>query len=223
MSLIYEERESESPYVDTILHGWTLADDAQTRPATSHWHIVFTKHEGRQFPIVVGPWTTAGTARWSKDAEIVWVRLKLGTFIPSFPVRKLVDTELVLPEASDNSFWLNGSAWQFPDYENIDTFIARLARSGALVRDPVVHATLQDHLPDSPSRTVRHRFLQATGLSRSRIQQINRAQQALNLLQQGVAILDVVDQIGYADQPHLTRSLKRFTGYTPAQVARSSA
>jgi AraC-like DNA-binding protein len=34
-----------------------------------------------------------------------------------------------------------------------------------------------------------------------------------------VSIGDVVYQAGYADQPHLTRSLKRFIGYTPAQLA----
>ncbi|MCL4303751.1 MAG: hypothetical protein KJ077_49150 [Anaerolineae bacterium] len=33
---------------------------------------------------------------------------------------------------------------------------------------------------------------------------------------------DVVYQAGYADQPHLTRSLKHFVGQTPAQIIRLS-
>jgi AraC-like DNA-binding protein len=40
------------------------------------------------------------------------------------------------------------------------------------------------------------------------------------LLEQGVSILDTVEQAGYFDQPHLTRSLKRYVGYTPAQILR---
>jgi methylphosphotriester-DNA--protein-cysteine methyltransferase len=71
-----------------------------------------------------------------------------------------------------------------------------------------------------PSRTVRHRFLRATGLSATHIRQMKRAQQAQALLQQGVSILDTVDEAGYFDQPHLTRSLKQFIGYTPAQIIR---
>ncbi len=44
----------------------------------------------------------------------------------------------------------------------------------------------------------------------------------MTLLQQGVSIVDTVDQAGYADQPHLTRSLKRFIGQTPAQLLAAS-
>jgi len=39
-------------------------------------------------------------------------------------------------------------------------------------------------------------------------------------LKEGVAILDAVHQAGYFDQAHLTRSLRRFTGQTPAQIIR---
>jgi AraC-like DNA-binding protein len=31
-----------------------------------------------------------------------------------------------------------------------------------------------------------------------------------------------VYQVGYFDQPHLTRALKRWVGYTPAQLAREA-
>jgi hypothetical protein len=34
------------------------------------------------------------------------------------------------------------------------------------------------------------------------------------------SILDTVDLAGYADQPHLTGSLKRYMGQTPAQILR---
>ncbi len=59
----------------------------------------------------------------------------------------------------------------------------------------------------------------AHGLPPKTIEQIERAKQAAALLEQGVSILDAVYEMGYADQPHRTRSLKRFFGYTPAQIA----
>jgi methylphosphotriester-DNA--protein-cysteine methyltransferase len=95
-------------------------------------------------------------------------------------------------------------------------------RDDVLVCDPVVNAVLQGHPQEMPSRTVRHRFLRATGLSATHIRQMKRAQHAQALLQQGVSILDTVDEAGYFDQPHLTRSLKQFLGYTPAQIIRLS-
>jgi methylphosphotriester-DNA--protein-cysteine methyltransferase len=52
--------------------------------------------------------------------------------------------------------------------------------------------------------------------------QIERARYATTLLKQGVSILDSVELAGYADQPHLTRSLKRYIGQTPAQIISES-
>ena len=95
-------------------------------------------------------------------------------------------------------------------------------RDEDLVCDPVVTAALQDQLPEMSSRTVRHRFLRATGQTQNHIRQYERAQRAAALLRQGVSILDTVFTEGYFDQPHLTRSLKQFIGYTPAQIIRDS-
>jgi methylphosphotriester-DNA--protein-cysteine methyltransferase len=138
--------------------------------------------------------------------------------MPHLPFKHLLDKETLLPEAGGrHAFWLKGAAWQSPDYGNVETFVDRLAREEVLARDPVVSAALRGQLQETPSRTVRHRFLRATGLPQSRIHQFERAKQAAALLAQGVSILDVVYQLGYYDQPHLTRALKRFIGTTPGQ------
>ena len=222
MSFIYEERSSDSPYVETITQGRTASDGSTIRPAECHWHMVLVRLNGNVQLLVVGPLTTAGVLPYTEGAEILWIKFKLGTFMPHLPTRDFLDVETILPGAASNSFWLKGSAWQFPDNNNAETFIDRLVRDDVLVCDPVVNATLQDHLPEMPSRTVRHRFLRATGLTQSHIRQMKRAQQAEALLQQGVSILDTVYEVGYFDQPHLTRSLKRWIGHTPAQIIRLS-
>jgi AraC-like DNA-binding protein len=117
-----------------------------------------------------------------------------------------------LPEASSKSFWLYGSAWQFPDYDNADTFVDRLVREGLLVRDPIVDAVLQNQPQALSPRSIQRRFLRATGLTHRSIRRIEQGRLATTLLRQGVSILDTVVQAGYADQAHLTRSLKHFSG-----------
>jgi hypothetical protein len=159
---------------------------------------------------------------YTEGAELLWIKFKLGAFMPHLPARNFLDVETILPGAASNSFWLKGSAWQFPDYENVETFVDRLVRDEVLVRDPVVDTVLQDQPQDIPSRTVRHHFLRATGLTQSHIRQFERAQRAAAFLRQGKSILDTVDEAGYFDQPHLTRSLKQWVGYTPAQLIRES-
>ncbi len=139
--------------------------------------------------------------------------------MPYMPAKMVIDRrDINLPEATSKSFWLNGSTWKFPDYENADTFVDWLIQDSLLVFDPIVEATLNGEHVDLSLRTVQRRFLQATGLSHNTLYQIERARYATTLLRQGMSILDTVFQAGYFDQPHLTRSLKHFIGMTPAQI-----
>lgn len=223
MTILAEDRLSDNPFVESITRGRTLSDGSSIRPAESHWHLVFTRVEGRVLPLVVGPLTTAGIATWGADAEILWIKFKPGTFIPHMPAKNFLDKEILLPEAASQSFWLKGSAWQFPNFENADTFVDRLVRDEILVRDPVVEAVLQGQQPEQVAdRTIRHRFVQATGLTHNHIQQIQRAQQAASLLRHGKSILDTVYEMGYYDQPHMTKSFKQWVGRTPAQILKEN-
>ena len=222
MSIILEERGSDSPYVETITRGRTVSDGSPVRPAECRWHMVFARKDGKARVVFVGPWTTAGVTYYDEGAEILWVKFGLGTFMPHMPVGRFLDTETFLPDASNRSFWLKGSAWQFPDHDNAETFVDRLVRNGVLVRDPLVDAVLRGRPQGLSPRTVRHRFLRATGLTQSRIRQIERAQRAVTLLQCGEPISVAIHEAGYFDQPHLTRSLKRWIGHTPSQIAESS-
>jgi hypothetical protein len=42
-----------------------------------------------------------------------------------------------LPDATGHSFWLRGSAWEYPTFSNAETLVSRLARQGLIVRNPV--------------------------------------------------------------------------------------
>jgi methylphosphotriester-DNA--protein-cysteine methyltransferase len=84
-----------------------------------------------------------------------------------------------------------------------------------------VARAIRGELQQVSTRTEQRRVRQVTGLTHGTIHQIERARQATILLRDGMPILDVVEQAGYYDQPHLTRSLQRFIGLTPARIARA--
>src|SRR5262249_50413324 len=220
MNTTYEERLSDSPYVERI--GKFRVETAYSRscPANILSNMLLVRYKGKTSLSVWGPETKFGVMDYPAGAEFLFIAFRLGAFLPQLPAAKLVDSGITLPDATSQSFWLNSSTWQYPNYENADTFVDWLVRDGLLVREPIVDAVLQDHPLDMTLRTVRHRFLRATGLTKNYLHQLESARPALVLLQTGVSILDTVDQMGYADQPHLTRSLKRLFGQTPAQIAR---
>jgi hypothetical protein len=223
MSFNFEERLAASPLVESIWRSRSegLVGSAFISQAVSHWEIVITKQQGNISLTLRGPETLATTAPVPAEAEFVGIQFKLGSFMPHLPNFRLVDNSLNLPQASSKAFWLAGSAWPFPDYENADTFVDRLVRAGLVVQDAQVAAAVQGHLPKELSlRSLQRRFLRATGLTQTTLYQIERARQAAALLEQGCSILDTVEQTCYSDQPHLTRALRRFIGQTPAQLLR---
>ena len=222
MGFNIRQRPSESPFVETIMHGWTEGEGKTIRPTESHWHLVVVTCMGKTQVIATGPLSTTGIVPWTAGVEILWIKFRLGAFMPDFPIKLMLDKETPFPEANGNKFWLKGSAWEIPNSENADTFIEGLVRAELLVRDPLIEIALQGQpLPLSP-RTLRHRFLRATGLTQTAIFQMERAQRAGMLLSQGVSILYTVFEAGFFDQPHLTRGLKRWLGHTPAQLLRQT-
>jgi hypothetical protein len=219
MDFVFDARSANAPFVEMIWNTHSEAAGTFTSTAATNWEIVVAKFDGKKLIAVRGPETKASEADFPADAEFFGITFKVGTFMPHLPIKTLLDRQdATLPEASSNSFWLHGSAWELPTFENADVFVNRLIRQGILVRDPMIEAAMQGHTPALSIRSLQYRFMQVTGLTHKLIQQIERARRAAALLEQGTPILDTTYELGYFDQAHLTNSLKRFIGKTPSQI-----
>jgi hypothetical protein len=219
----FEERLSDSPFVERIWRAQSERTGDFLSVAASQWEMVVSTYQGETTITVRGPETKVTPMHVTLvGAEFFGIIFKYGAFMPRFPVRDLVDGDLDLPDASSQSFWLSGSAWQFPSYENADTFVERLVKEDLLVCDPIIEPVLRGEPQELSLRSIQRRFVQATGLTQGSIRKIERARHATLLLQQGVSILDTVERAGYSDQAHMTRALKHLIGKTPAQIINKS-
>jgi hypothetical protein len=214
----FERRSARSPMVDFAYQTQSEPEDAFISVAGSQWEMVVTRQNGGAQLTLRGPEPRATTASIPQEAEFFGVAFTLGTFMPVFPPGRLVDRPLTLPATRNGSFWLDGYRLELPTPENVDVFVARLRRRDLLVHDPVAAAALDGEVPGLSTRTIERRVSRATGLTRGLIRQIRRAERAVELLSSGVAPLEVAHLAGYADQPHLTRSLRRLVGQTPSQI-----
>jgi hypothetical protein len=219
MLLTFNDRPSDSPFVERVWRSQSHSDGVFLSVAASHFEIAVTRHKGRIFLTVRGPETQATPAECPAEGEWLGIRFKLGTFMPALMPGDLKDRhDVTLPAATSRSFWLNGSAWKYPDFENADTFVARLARKGIIVRDAGVETALENQPRSLSLRSTQRHFLRATGITHRTVRQIERARYATALLKQGLSILDTVYEAGYFDQAHLTRSLKTLIGQTPVEI-----
>ncbi|WP_378212610.1 hypothetical protein [Actinoallomurus acaciae] len=218
MPLENEDRPSDSPYVHRVWRSRASGVARMTSIATSNWELVFWRHEGRAHAAVRGPETAASSAGVPDGSESFGITFAHGTSMPHLHPARLVDSAWESPHASETRFVLGGDEWPVPGFESAEQFVVRLVREGVVVRDPLVDDVVAGRMPDVGTRSVQRRVAVATGLTQGAIRQIERARQAAILLREGVASLDVVNRLGYYDQPHLARSLKRFIGRTATEL-----
>ena len=222
MLFSFEERLSDSPFVQSIWCAQSERSGSFISTAAIHWEISLVKYKGKTTLGIHGPETKATFTSAPEDAEWLGISFKLGTFMPHLlPSHALDKRDVSLPEAGGKSFWLGGSSWAFPTYDNADTFVKRLIHRGLLVRDQLVEDLMQDTPINLSPRAVQYRFQRATGLSYRTVRQIQRAQKAATLIEQGRSIVDTAYQLGYYDQAHLANSIRRYLGRTPTQISRT--
>jgi len=215
----FEDRPSDHPFVERI---WRCHSDCADRflsVGANNFEMALTRLGGKTFLTLRGPETAATAVDCPGEGEWIGIRFKVGTFMPQFLPGSLRNHKDVnLPPATSHSFWLNGSALEYPGFDNAETFVKRLAKSGSLSHDPTVDETLLRRPCSLSLRSAQRHFLRSTGVTYTTFRQIERARYATNLLKEGASALDVVTRLGYFDQAHLTRSLRRFIGQTPVQI-----
>jgi len=152
--------------------------------ASVHPGIGFVRVGGATTVHLRGPQTRATTLSCPRDAEYFGADFRLGAYLPMFPPARLANLQdAMLPVLPDGRIALDGRAWEMPTPQNLDVFIGRLARAGLLVFDPLVEELGHGGpVRAVPERTAQSRFVRAVGLSRRKLQLIERARYAARLL-----------------------------------------
>jgi hypothetical protein len=221
MFLTFEDRPSDSPFIERVWRAHSAGGGVFLSIAEGNLELVVTRLPGLTRVTLRGPVTTPSMVDCPPNGQWIAVRFRLGTYLPRLPTALLMNhNSLDLPLTADDRFWFEGAAWEIPAFENAEVFVQRLARSGAIARDPAVGATILGDRQALTLRSVQRHFLRATGMTRNQVRQIERARFAVDLLRNGSSVLDVVHDAGYFDQAHLTRSLRQLTGQTPVKILR---
>jgi len=217
------DRASNSPFVERVWRCHSESGGRFLAVASSHWEFVVSRVSGGTRFTLHGPETRPREVDCPPDGEWFAIRFRSGVYMPHLAVSKLVDgNDVDLPAAFRGRVRLGGSAFEIPNFDNAEDFVERLVRRDLLVRDAAVTAALSGDAQALHTRSLQRRFLHAAGMSHAALRQVERARRAAMLLREGMTPGDVALETGYFDQAHLTRSLHRLIGLTPAHIARGS-
>jgi len=190
-----------------------------TSVATETIGLVFCEQDGRRFATITGPESATGTAPVPEGASFVGIQFAVGVSLRRLATPALLDRAVELPEATRRSFELDGGRWETPVPDDAEALVDRLVRAGVIVRDPLIATTLRDgRRPAVSERTLERRFRAATGLTQGAVRQIGRARAAAASLASGSTAQAVVAELGFYDEPHLARAMRRYVGRTPGEL-----
>lgn len=222
MALRFEHRDTEidASIVDRVWRTHSDAEDTMTSAARTCCHLILARTQGRLFASLRGPETRATTAPVPPDTEFLGIRFALGTALRPHPAASIIDGSASLPVTGSGRIIIGGEEWEAPTYENVEHFLRRLQDASLLAQS---RGGDKEHFAEHPGasptkRTIQRRFRAVTGLSRTAVMQIDRANTAATMLREGHDWRAVVETLGFFDQAHLAHALRRYVGRTTREL-----
>ncbi len=221
-SLRPEVRPSDSSFVERVtrveydrpVDGLSLPDGC--------WDIVFIRGLTGTVAFQTGLSSRPWPVRHAPGERLLTISFKPGVFMPRAPASRILDGFLVHPTPSSRSVSIVGHTVEIPTFDNAEGFVENLARRGLLRRDEIVESVVVGRPWAISPRSVQRHFLSALGMTPKQFAQVQRACRAVEQLEAGRAIATVATELGYSDQAHMTRALKRIMGRTPGKIARDA-
>lgn len=219
MSQIHTRRTSDNPYIDTIWTTQNLANGVYLATPDGSWDlIVMIDEHGRRNMVIAGQATKPMEVPYKAGTGSVVISFVPGAYLPHYPAKILVDSVEILPNFDDSHFMIVGHTFAFPTFENAESLVEDMIEKGILKNDSIVDSAVRGTPKATSRRAAQRHFSQTTGLTQKYLDQIKQAQRAVMLLQQGKRPIDAAQDAGYADQPHLAKSLKKIMHTKPSDV-----
>lgn len=223
MGIVKTSRGSASPFIQKVAMRQYSGDTTDIAFPDGARDIVVMRMDGRTQVMVTGNITQPIQLDFPPGSEVMNIMFTPGVHFTAsiLAAQKMVNESFFLQPAGKNGLWMGGAVFEIPSFTTAEDFVATLAKNNLIEIDEFVTRMVNGNPMASSERTTQRRFLQATGLTYKYFTQIERAWKAANLLQTGMPARDVAFALGFADQPHMIKSLKTILGQTPTDLKNS--
>lgn len=214
MTQKHSRRSSSHPWIDTVWQTVCLTDGIYKATPDGSWDLIFRVIPG-QDPVVFL------TGQGKEPVDVPYVAGEYGVVI-SFAAHVYVSEGAKAPlqflPVEQDRFILNGVALPLPSFENAEDLTDRMLAAGRLRSDDVVAKAFTANPKAASKRSVQEHFKKVTGITQQDFQLIRRAQEAVRRLKAGDKPVTVAADLGYTDQPHMIKSIKKIMGHLPSNL-----
>lgn len=213
MTQIHRGRASTNPLIDRVWRTENVADGVYIATPDCSWDLLALKlQDGSRTMMLAGQQTKYLEVPYTAGTSAVVISFTASAYLAGLKGDELVDATVMLPEGGPNRFALLGRTFEFPEYDTAEKLVSSMVGAGILKQDDIVASVLEGQPKAMSSRTMQRHFHEVTGIGRKTLNKIRRAQDAVKMLQAGTATAEVAAEVGYTDQSHLTKDLRKIMG-----------
>jgi hypothetical protein len=213
MTQKHTSRLSASPLIARVWHTQNITDGVYIATPDCAWDLLALQlQDGTRMMMLAGQQTKYLPVPYTAGTSAVVISFTASAYLAGFKGDELVDATIMLPNDTVGRFILLDHAFEFPEYDTAEKLVEAMVSAGILKQDDVVASVLEGRPKAMSSRTMQRHFHEVTGISRKALGKIRRAQDAVAMLQAGTATAEVAAEVGYTDQSHLTKDLKKIMG-----------
>jgi hypothetical protein len=223
MHQVQERLTDIHPLVQSVNRTVFARDGQMTFLPDQAWDLTFIRNRHGLMVLRTGLTTRPVQFDYEEGDENFSIAFRPHALMPLLPGDRMRDEGVMLETAGPDRFMLGSDVFEIPRIDTVESLVTRLLSREAVETNPLVASVTAGHPMAATERTLQRHFLRTTGLTLKTFSQIARARQAMTMLAQGTAAAEIAFTLGYADQPHLIRSLRTFMGATPGQIARAPA
>jgi len=216
MAQRHQKHPTSHPYIDTIWTTQNLTDGVYTATPDGSWDLISCRNEdGSRFAFFAGQATKPQQVPYKAHTSSLVISFAAHVYLTDIKARRLTDTTIMLTNADADHFLLSGVKFAFPTVDTAEELVDALIAHGHIQSDEVVENAEKYA---ASQRTIQRHFSQSAGMTKKQLEQVKQAQRAVRLLKNGLNPATVAAEVGYHDQAHMSRSLRRIMGTTPGDV-----
>jgi hypothetical protein len=218
MAQKHTRRSSSHPWIDTVWQTVCLSDGIYKATPDGSWDLILSvSADGRARVFLSGQATEPVDVPYSEGEHSVVISFAAHVYLKQ-DTETRTGAQIRFLAVNGDRFILDGVALPLPTFSNAEQLVDQMTANDLLQSDDVVAKAFTAKPKPASKRSVQQHFKDTTGITQKDFQLIRRAQDAVRRLKAGEPAADVAADLGYTDQPHMVKSIKKIMGHLPSNL-----
>jgi len=214
----HTSRSSPHPWIDTVWQTVCLSDGIYKATPDGSWDLLRSvAPDGISVVFLSGQATEPVDVPYVEGEHSVVISFAAHVYLAH---DKEVRTGAAVRflDVEEDEFSLDGVKLPLPTFLNAEVLVDEMIAARLLASDDVVARAFTEKPKAASKRSVQQHFKNTTGITQKDFQLIRRAQEAVRRLKAGDSAAAVAFDLGYTDQPHMIKSIKKIMGSLPSNL-----